>query len=253
MDTLNLYCIPYSGSSATIFYKWRARLPSQIRVVALELAGRGSRMREAPYDSVPEAVHDLHALLKRSHNNGPYAIFGHSLGGLLAFELAHTLLDNNELPPPSHMFFSGCRPPQDRPEEEMIHALPDQEFMKRIFALGGTSVSLVDNVQLLKLFLPIIRADYRIYETYVYSDRRRPFDCPITVMTGDRDTLVLPKSPEGWRIHTTKTCNEIVFKDAGHFFIEDKLDDSIQAVVHALCETALPCERAAVRDEVCNQ
>ncbi|WP_057460796.1 MULTISPECIES: alpha/beta fold hydrolase [unclassified Pseudovibrio] len=230
MMPIDLFCIPYSGSSATTYYKWRPKLNEGTRLVPLELAGRGMRMREPLYQSVEEAVSDLYEKLVKERKSSSYVIFGHSVGGLLTFELTQKILAKGEIEPPSHLFFSACRPPHSAHDEEVVHTLPNDRFMEKIFALGGTSIDVLSNPSLMEMFLPIIRADYRLYETYVYPGNTRKLPCPVTILSGDLDKLATPECLTEWQVHAPYGFQHKVLQDTGHFFVEDRLDDTIASV-----------------------
>ncbi|MEF1283385.1 alpha/beta fold hydrolase [Vibrio sp. M250220] len=220
MSTIDLFCLPYSGSSATIFYKWRRILADDIHLRPLELAGRGTRMREPLYNSVEEAVSDLYEKFLSEYQSQEYAIFGHSVGGLLAYELAHKIIEKGDVKAPAHLIFSACRPPHLPNEQKVIHSLPNEKFMERIFALGGTSFDVLATPSLAEMFIPIIRADYRLYETYTYRQKKYKIPCPITVLAGARDKLALPESLMQWKKHAGNSdFHQRVFQNAGHFFI----------------------------------
>lgn len=235
MSTIDLFCLPYSGSSATIFYKWRRILADDIHLRPLELAGRGTRMREPLYNCVEEAVSDLYEKFLNEYQSREYAIFGHSVGGLLAYELAYKIIEKGDVKAPSHLIFSACRPPHLPNEQQVIHSLPNERFMEKIFALGGTSFDVLATPSLAEMFIPIIRADYRLYETYVYKQREYNLSSPITVLAGAQDKLATPECLTQWKNHVGNSeFHHKVFQNSGHFFIEDCLTETVEAVNQAL-------------------
>jgi surfactin synthase thioesterase subunit len=228
MSRISLFCLPHSGSSATLFHRWRPHLQKSIELKPLEPAGHGVRMNEPLCGSVSEAVDDLRRQFLRHYREEPYAIFGHSLGGLLAFELARELIRCG-VPEPRHIFFSGCRPPQCEPYGDLLHLKPDAEFMQAIFALGGTPVALLGDPELLRHFLPIIRSDYRLYETYVY-ETEGPLTCSISVLLGDADPVTDGIELSAWDIHTTGQAKHLLLSDANHLFISERLTEVVAHV-----------------------
>lgn len=105
-----LFCLPFAGGSAHYYMKWRKYLPNGIKLSPIEYAGRGLRIKEQPYQSFENAVDDIAEYISRNIKSTPYAIYGHSLGGLLAFELNHKLLEKG-VTPPCHSFYSGISAP----------------------------------------------------------------------------------------------------------------------------------------------
>lgn len=230
--TIKLFTIPYSGSSAAIYLKWRTLLPANIEVVPLEFPGRGKRFGSKLCDSMESLIDDLVQHLGSQLQGSPYALYGHSLGGLAAYELSVRLLESGQALP-EHVFFSGCNPPHLRYGEEQLHKLPDELFLQEILKLGGTAQELVNHSELMRVFLPIIKADYRIYELYAGNGRRvkLPVDC--TVMVGTDDPLMPAENGIEWEQYISGSM-EIKNLPGGHFFIHDRQDDVIAAIQDAL-------------------
>ena len=229
-----LLCIPWSGASATVYIKWRRLLPEQVRLVPIELAGRGTRMNEPLYADWREAISDLARWVEGRGLDGPWALFGHSLGGLLGYELVRRLIDQGH-PPPVHLFVSGTNPPSWRPPEPTLHLVHDDSaFLERIFQLGGIPLGLMRDPELRSLFTPIIRNDYRLYETYTWTPPARPLACPITILGGALDTLAAPENLAGWSEITTGPCETVLFTDGTHFFIEQQPREVVDVVQRAL-------------------
>lgn len=229
MDRITLFCIPHAGCSAAGFNKWRRVLDPSIVCTPLELSGRGTRIREPLYDSVAKAVDDVLAQLQAKSKGGPYAIFGHSLGGLLGFEVAHRL-QSQGWPAPEHIFFSACRPPSRRLTGEVLHVKPDREFIDAIVALGGTPDSLLQDRDVLEFFTPIIKSDYRLFELYQLEPKAERLACPISVLMADRDSMTIVDELPIWNNFTTGPVHTRMFADAGHFFIDQRWEEVVRFV-----------------------
>ena len=158
-----LFCLPYAGGSETIYYKWKKHLHPSIQVVPIELKGRGKRFSEFFYESLEEAVDDIFENIKEKIVDDDFAIYGHSMGSLLAYELYYKI-DELNFRKPKHIFFSGYKAPSIVREIENIYTLPNYDFMRKIMELGGTPEELMKNKELLQIFLPIIRSDFKILE-----------------------------------------------------------------------------------------
>jgi len=217
---MNLICLPYAGGSARIFNGWDQAMGRGIECRAVELAGRGRRYPHKPYADVEEAIDDLLKLTAPYIADEPYGIFGHSMGSLLAFELMHRLQKAGEQLP-ACAFLSGRNPPHV-PIPEMFHTLPDEAFIDKLKALNGTPAEVFEHEELMQLFLPIIRNDFKLAETYRYVEGRAPLRCPFVVFHGTRDSFTTAATVQQWAIHTSGGL-QIHELDGGHFFLHDHL------------------------------
>ncbi|MGW5982738.1 thioesterase II family protein [Bacillus mycoides] len=222
MEKMRLLCLPYAGgSAASIYLPWKRKLKEQVEVIPLELAGRGKRIKEPLFQSVDEMVTDL--IEKTSHmlNEGrPYAIFGHSMGGLLAYQFCRKINELN-LPQPNSLIVSGFQPP-DIKLKGNIHLLPIDEFAKRMAQNGNIPASIFEDSNLYNLFIPILYCDYKAVFNYEYQPANRT-KTDLHIFTGKNDHPVYHLRKE-WSRHTTGKFEEHVF-EGGHFFIrEDELE-----------------------------
>lgn len=229
MDKISLFCFPYAGGSATIYNKWRKYIDSCIEIVPVELSGRGKRFNEPLYDNINDVVDDMYHILKESIN-GPYALFGHSMGSVIAYDLAYRI-SNSDLPNPEYLFLSGRKPPHIEKREKIIHTLPDEEFKNEIINMGGTEKEVFENKQLLELFLPIMRSDFRIVENYRYMEKS-PLDIKIIGLYGDEEDIDYSEAKE-WSIHTRKDCRIFEMK-GNHFFINDSTKEIVNILNNVL-------------------
>ena len=233
MNNISLYCLPYSGGSAAMYYKWRSELSGNITLMPLEPAGRGTRIRQPLCQTMAESVDDLYQQFVKSYRGGDYAIFGHSLGGLMAFELVHYILEQGH-DMPQALFFSGCRPPDRVCHDEILHTRPDNDFMAEIVKLGGTPVDVFRNKELMALFTPIIKNDYRLYEQYVFHSKPRALSCPIVLFHGDADSLIVQDELPEWEKFTDRETRTVIFPGADHFFVEKHFKQVVSFVNQTL-------------------
>lgn len=217
---MKLFCLPYAGSSAVIYERWKKRLSGHAAVVPLELAGRGVRTKEPFYEGMADAAADVLERLKEHMDGMPYGLFGHSMGGMIMYEVCH-LIHEQGLQPPSLLFFSGRPAPEVPRKESPIHQLPDDEFAQRILDMGATSAELFEHKQLMEIFMPILRADFRLVETYVYKDRG-PLPWPLTIIAGLEEQWT-EADLEAWTRHTTAPCG-IVRMEGGHFYLQENAE-----------------------------
>ncbi len=228
MRKVKLLCLPYAGGSAAIYYKWKKYLDSNIEVVPVELAGRGRRISESFYDSMLNAVDDIYNIIKPIIRDCEYAFYGHSMGTIIAFELCRKIMGESERQP-LHLFVSGRYPPSISRAEKYLSRLPDNMFLEEVFKLGGTSTELVDNKELCDLFVPILKADYRIIEEYKYINSDKKFNYGITVFNGKADLEVSYSEVKEWRQHTLLE-NPIYEFEGNHFFINDKTPEITEII-----------------------
>ncbi|WP_291584171.1 thioesterase II family protein [Clostridium sp. UBA6640] len=228
---MNLFCLPYAGGSESIYYSWRKFLDPSIKLYPIKLKGRGKRFNEDYYNSLEEAVDDIYACMKNLIINEDYAIYGHSMGSLLAYELYYKIMKNN-LREPKHIFFSGYKAPSMIREKENIYELPDYEFMKRIIEIGGTPEELLENEELLNLFIPIIRNDFKIIENYIYKEKSEKIKCDVSILNGRQDDITLEEIL-AWKNHVDLKSKFYDF-DGNHFFINSNVHNIVNIINNTL-------------------
>lgn len=169
---LHLFCFPYGGASAQAYYCWKDVLPTEVALSSIQLPGRGARLREPPMTRLVLLVQEL-ARAIRPYLNKPFAFFGHSLGAVIAFELARELRKTSGHLP-SGCFVSARRAPQIPASGPPIHQLPDEAFLKEIERYSGTPREILADTELMELLLPALRADFECLETYQYQQEPPP-------------------------------------------------------------------------------
>lgn len=224
--TRRLFCFPFAGGGATAFRGWQAGLPD-VEVVALQLPGRERRLREEPLRSVDELVPRLDEAIAGLVDL-PFAFYGHSMGAVAAFELARRLRQQS-LPMPQHLFLAARGAPQLERKAPPYDELSDLEFVDEINRrYGGIPVAILREPELMKLFLPAIRADFSILESYKYVEGP-PLDCPITAFGGALDKEIKTAAIQGWQQQTT---GPFVFHEipGDHFFLHTYRDQLLETV-----------------------
>lgn len=213
MSKVNVFCLPFAGGSS---YSYNGYLPyaTLIRLVPLELPGRGTRFSEPLPDTMEEMVEDIFRQIQ-SRLHTPYAIYGHSMGAMLGYLLTKRILSEG-LPAPLHLFFSGRAAPGIVQSSAFIHTLPREEFFVALRNLGGFSDDLLENEDLNDLFEPVIRADLRSLASYRY-EATAPFNIPITVMIGLEESITFEEAA-AWQKETTASVAVTEFT-GDHFFI----------------------------------
>ena len=228
---VRLFCLPYAGAGSVMYRNWVDVLPNFIELVAIELPGRGKRLLETPYNDLDKLILDLAAALE-SHLNRPYAIFGHSMGALIGFELIR-YFRRHGLPLPVQLFVSGRNAPTIPDDTDPpLHTLPDAEFKEKLKELDGTPVEVLEHQELMDILLPILRADFRMCEIYVYRPEP-PLDIPITAFGGIKDISIKPEQVEAWKEQTRAPFSARFFP-GGHFFLNDFRMEIIEIVTREL-------------------
>lgn len=214
---LRLFCFPYAGGSAATFREWFKALDAHVDVVAVEYPGRGGRRRETPLKRVCDIVDmvapDIDAQIDR-----PFALFGHSMGGLVVYELLQRLVQRGVQP--ACVFMSGCRPPLIKRPEKNLHQLSDTEFIEELRKFNGTPEALLGDAELMSLAMPILRADFEAVATYPQSGEAK-MSCPVFAYGGMNDDNVTLDELEGWRDMTRAQCTVRVFP-GDHFFLHSE-------------------------------
>jgi medium-chain acyl-[acyl-carrier-protein] hydrolase len=236
---MRMFCLPYAGGGASVYRGWGASLPNYLEVCPVQLPGRESRLREAPFTDLKTMVPAVADALV-PYMDLPFVLFGHSMGAAIAFELTRELRRRGR-PQPLHLFVSGRRAPHLPAREEPIHALPEPEFLAKLRELNGTPEEVLQHEELMKLLLPILRADFGVNETYEYTEGE-PLQAGISALGGIGDKDVLREDVDAWRQHTTGRFRARMFP-GDHFFIHGNKDLVLEAVARDLAEIAAATPR----------
>jgi medium-chain acyl-[acyl-carrier-protein] hydrolase len=198
-----------------LFQHWSRNLPSGVEVCPIQLPGRGKRWHEPPFTRLLPLVKAIaQGLLP--YLDRPFAFYGHSMGAMISFELAR-LLRREGKPQPVHLFVSSSDAPHLGSTLQPIYDLPEPELMDELRRLNGTPKAAFEHPELMQLLLPLIRADFAVCQTYVYSDEP-PLDCTISAFGGKQDPDVSRESLNQWRRHTTSAFS-LRMLEGDHFFL----------------------------------
>jgi medium-chain acyl-[acyl-carrier-protein] hydrolase len=223
MSGLRLFCFPYAGGSAEIYRDWQKWFPPDIEVCLVHLPGHGKRIAETAFTRISALVSTLGDRMGPEIRT-PYALCGHSMGALISFELSWELTRRYGAGP-QHLFVAGRSAPQWPRNRPATFHLPDDEFLLELKRLNGTPRDVLENPDLMELFLGVLRADFELVETYEYQ-HTGPLDCPITVYSGLDDEDIPLEACQAWRHETTSICTIRRFK-GDHFFIRDSKSEFV--------------------------
>ena len=239
---LTLFCLPYAGASAMSYARWRRSAPAWLDIRPLELPGRGSRAGEPLASDLVDLAAQLAREL-RGETYRHYALFGHSMGSLLAFELACALRAQG-LPAPRALLVSGGSAPAHRDYLRFRQPLGDEQLMAELASLQGTPMEALQDPELMRLALPVLRADFLLCGRYRYQPTA-PLQCPVHVLAGAEDRASQAQLL-AWREHAGAGFSLELFA-GGHFFIQEQERAVLDHLIACLAAT-LP-GAAAVRPD----
>ncbi|MDZ4679099.1 MAG: thioesterase domain-containing protein [Saprospiraceae bacterium] len=224
MKNTVLFCIPFAGGNKYSYTGFQRIAPSHLELIALELPGRGKRLTEECLTHVDQMVADILPII-RQHAGQPYAIYGHSLGSLLAYLVAKKIIKEN-LPRPLRLILTGRGGASVKRMDTPRYLLEKEAFIESLREMGGMS-EVLESEELMEFFEPIIRADLQAAETYEY-EAATPFDIPVTVMIGDGEGITIEEA-NAWQSETTSPIVLNVFP-GNHFFIFDHEQEIMQII-----------------------
>lgn len=223
---IRLFCFPHAGGGGSFFLPWSAALAPEIAVCPVVLPGREGRIREPAYQRMAPLLDALtDALLP--YTDRDFAIFGHSMGSVVGYEFARRL-EHEHGRRARCLLVSGRRAPHLPARRAPLHALPEKDFAEDLRALNGTPPDVLADESLLRLFLPSLRADFAVNETYQPSGGP-PLSCPVSALTGSADPEVTVEEMAQWRVTTVADFRLRVFY-GDHFYLKSRPDDVLAAI-----------------------
>lgn len=218
---LRLFCFPYAGGAASTYRTWYQHLPSNVQVCAVQLPGRENRIREKPFTSVHGVVQALLPNLL-PYLDKPFAFFGHSMGTLLAYELAQQLQQRHGQTP-MHLFVSGRRAPFLPDPDPSLHTLPtDEVFLAELHQRYENIPAIIfEDQELRELFVPLLRADFELVETYQFT-KGTPLPYPVITFGGLDDARASRAELQAWQ-ELTQSDFDLHMLPGGHFYLNDQI------------------------------
>jgi surfactin synthase thioesterase subunit len=225
---IRLICLPHAGGGAPSYLPTSAAMTPEVQVLAVQYPGRQERRREPLIGSVDGLADELFRVLEPDSEQ-PFALFGHSMGAMVAYELALRFEDAGR--PPLRLFASGRRAPSRyRPEENQ--PLDDESLLAELRELSGTDKRLFQRDDLLRASLPVLRNDYLAADAYVHRPEAK-LHSPITVLVGDQDPHVTMDEARSWREHTTGDIEVLVYA-GGHFYLTEHQEQVVSVIAERL-------------------
>lgn len=230
--TVRLVCLPYAGAGAGVFVPWAKLLPESIDLWAVRPPGRESRWKEPQATSMQTLIHVLADEISPYLGEIPYAILGYSVGSLVGFELIRELRRRGVAMP--KLFLAAARgAPQRTLRRNPIHHLPNREFVEAIAQrYQGIPQIILEDPELLRLYLPPLRADLALNETYQYREEP-PLDLPVAALGGLDDPSVGADDLAAWRVQTSSAF-AVEMMPGGHFFLQDQRTQLVATIQRRL-------------------
>jgi medium-chain acyl-[acyl-carrier-protein] hydrolase len=221
-----LFCFPHAGAGAAAFSQWPQHLPSDVNVCVSCLPGRDGRVDEPPASAMLPLVTNL-AQEMLPLLSAPYALFGHSMGAFIAFDLAHGLTALGH--PPAHLFVSAQRGPKLPYPGQPIYALPEDEFLAGVLQrYANIPQQVLEQKDLMAIVLRTLRADFTLTEAYRYR-AANPLTCPITAFGGSEDRHISREQLESWASETTNRFR-LHLLPGSHFFPQESREELLALI-----------------------
>lgn len=234
---LRLFCFPFAGGGASIYRAWGKLFGSAVEVCPIQLPGRENRFSEPAFKEAQALAQALASQLQL-YSDKPFVMYGHSMGALVAFELAR-VLQANGMTTPEALILGAHRAAHLPRTRETLYNLDDKTFIERLQRFGGFPEEVLASADLLQFLMPTLKADFTLCDTYIYTEQE-PLNCPIHIFTGDSDPEAPPAVMEAWRQHSSVYSQMHVFQ-AGHFFIRSDLEHVVDTL-----KTILPLSQAGM-------
>lgn len=215
--TARIICFPFAGGGAQSYADWSEYLPKNVEVCAIRLPGRELRLKDKPYSSLVELLDELlEKQILTPYLDKPFFLFGHSLGALIAYELA-VRLQYKKISPLS-LIVSGRVAPHCKPPREPVYQLSDEEFVEALKSLGGTPPEILEDEALMEIITPMLRADFAINESYVHQVNPR-LSCDLVAFAGTRDHETQLEAVAAWADMSSEEF-KLRMVPGDHFFIQ---------------------------------
>jgi medium-chain acyl-[acyl-carrier-protein] hydrolase len=230
---VRLFCLPFAGGGASAYHGWPQAFPQDVEIRAVQLPGREWRMRERRVTDALELAQGVaHAI--EPYLDRPFALFGYSMGALLAFETARALRRRRQ-PLPIHLFVAAMRAPHVPSAVPPLARLPQDQLLGAVRRHYQPPEDVFSIPQLLELFLPVLRDDMTLVDDYAYY-AEAPLPCAIDAYVGAHDRSISIEAAERWRDQTAGPFALTVFP-GNHFFLPDALPElqrKVAARLHAV-------------------
>lgn len=228
---IKLFCFPHAGGTVFMFSKWKELINHKIEFIPIEYSGRSYRYKENLYSDFDSIIEDMYIQVIKNIGDSDFAIFGHSMGGLVAYEVSRVLKEKNNIEP-KHIFISGRPAPNCDFHEKRLHKLPDEIFKREVLNNGGIPEILKERPNYLELYLRVLKNDFIALDTYKFIFSKK-LNSQFTILNGKDD--IIGSYVKGWENLTNSNCDFLYFK-GGHFYIYDQYKMVIKVINEKLLE-----------------
>lgn len=236
MSRITLFTLPFAGGSKYSYNTFTKFLPAFIDFQPLEVPGRGERISDDLVADIHRMADDIFQQIKKHDLKNPYAIYGHSMGSILAYLVSQKIADA-KLPRPLHLILTGAAGPSWEERERSRHLLSKADFKKKLEEYGGSPKEVLENEELFEFFEPILRNDFQAVETYYYTKPAEKLDVPVTVMIGLSEQVTIDEA-RLWEQETTAPFSVRQFP-GGHFFIYDYTAEVVKVIATQLSKCVI--------------
>lgn len=230
MKNIKLFCLPYAGGSSTMFMKWKTKLSSRVELIPIELAGRGSRINEKCFNNFDCMMDDIvENVVQKLEQGMQFSLLGHSMGCLLAYELYYRL--KNLGYSATHVFLLGNHVPNEMNNGIKIDLFYEEILLNKLTVYGKEICMIMEDEETKDFFLPIIRSDFEVLQSYKYRSKSKKIECECTIINGNRDLSIADYNLYDWRDYISSSCCcyfETI--SGGHFFIQEKFEEVVNIV-----------------------
>ncbi|MBR1856006.1 MAG: thioesterase [Oribacterium sp.] len=226
MGKEKLFCFPYAGGSSTLYEGSLCGLKEAFDMIALDYSGHGTKYGLPLYETMEEMTSELYKeVTEKLSKDEDYYLFGYSLGSIVAYQIACRLSDNGYRLP-KKLFLCSMEAPHKIPENEWIHKLSEEDFRNEMISMGGIDDELLKDPLMLKIFMPIIRRDFKLHEEFE-GEKHDVLDTCALVFYSDED--ISNENIRNW--DTVIGSVQYLCYPGGHFFIYDKYDEVVKEVI----------------------
>lgn len=226
-----LFCFPYAGGGASVFRTWQEKIGKDIKIIPAHYPGHEERIMEKPFESMDDLVLNIYKEISELQEQ-PFYLFGHSVGSRIAYEVAVKCEENEQKNLQGIIVSAGLAP--NRIEPRPIYNLPDELFFKEISKYSRTPMEIFKNKDLWNIFSPMLRADFKIADTYC-DKKYRTIDIPVLALRGTLDPEISLKDLKEWKAYTTSKFHYTDI-EGEHLFIDTNTDKVLEVIKKYIME-----------------
>ncbi|MEK3791128.1 alpha/beta fold hydrolase [Paenibacillus sp. FSL R7-0204] len=227
--TCRIFCLPYAGGMAEIYYPWLNVLPEEFELVAVQypghVPGTGDELYTCLNSLAEEIANEISAFSDKK-----YIIFGHSMGALIAYEVTKRLA-GKKVRQPEHLFIAARTPPNLPVVAPMIHKMSDSEIIQIARAFNALPEEVLQNEDILQMIIPTLKADFEMIGTWKHDHNAPPLNVPLCAFTGMFDSLGVPEQMKEWSNYTSNSFRMITMPEKHYFILNPAVQEDIIHII----------------------